>query len=105
VLAAVPLKIMGGEILCRFKERDEKYAEKQAELLAAAGLKKDTIYSSETLAKGKDLGFTATGVIDGPLLSGVRQTDEGITLTHSMVVRGQSETIRYITTHHTHHTR
>ncbi|OGJ54106.1 fructose-bisphosphatase, class II [Candidatus Peribacteria bacterium RIFCSPHIGHO2_01_FULL_49_38] len=99
VLAAVALKIMGGEILCRFKERDEKYSPKQLELLAGVGLKKETVYSSDMLAKGKDLGFTATGVIDGPLLSGVRYVD-GEIITQSVVIRGQSETLRYITTHH-----
>lgn len=95
VLAAAAVKLMGGEILARFKPKDEKHAK----LVSGAGYNTETIYTSEDLAKGTDLGFTATGVIDGPLLSGVKIVD-GITVTHSMVVRGPSETVRYITTHH-----
>ena len=57
------------------------------------------MYCAEDLAKGKDLTFTATGVIDGPLLEGVRYANGDI-ITHSLVVRGQTETMRYITTHH-----
>jgi fructose-1,6-bisphosphatase II len=51
------------------------------------------------LAKGKILTFTATGIIDGPLLSGVRYED-GKIITHSLVIRGVSGTVRYITTQH-----
>ncbi len=98
VLAAAAIKIQGGEILARFKPKDEHHTK----LVKKAGYNTKTIYTSEDLAKGKELGFTATGVIDGPLLQGVRKTDEGVTVTHSIVVRGQSNNIRYITTHHLH---
>ncbi|OGG70592.1 fructose-bisphosphatase, class II [Candidatus Kaiserbacteria bacterium RIFCSPHIGHO2_12_FULL_53_13] len=97
VLAAVAIKILGGEILCRFKPKDDHHAK----LVKKHGLTTKRTYSSEDLAKGKDLTFTATGVIDGPLLTGVRDVD-GVTITHSLVIRGQTETMRYITTHHTH---
>ena len=95
VLAAVAIKILGGEILCRFQPKDDHHAR----LVKKHGLTTRKIYSSEDLAKGKNLEFTATGVIDGPLLTGVRATD-GILVTHSLVIRGQTETMRYITTHH-----
>lgn len=95
VLAAVPLKILGGEILCRFKPKDEKHAA----LVKKSGLNTKKMYRARDLAKGRVLTFTATGVIDGPLLSGVRFTPSQI-ITHSLVIRGESGTIRYITTHH-----
>jgi fructose-1,6-bisphosphatase II len=57
------------------------------------------VYKSEDLAKGKELSFTATGVIEGPLLKGVVFEKKRI-ITHSVVIRGVSGTIRYITTHH-----
>ena len=95
VLAAVAIKILGGEILCRFKPKDEHHAE----LVKKHGLTTTKIYSAEDLAKGKDLTFTATGVIDGPLLEGVKYTEHAI-ITHSLVIRGQTETMRYVTTHH-----
>ncbi len=95
VLAAVAVKIFGGELLCRFAPINERH-------MALAKEKKldvKKIYSVKDLAKGKTLAFTATGIIDGPMLQGVRFTERGI-ITHSIVIRGKSGTIRYITTHH-----
>ena len=95
VLAGAAMKMLGGEFLCRFKPKDEHHAA----LIKRHGLNTKRIYSADDLAKGKAITFTATGVIDGPLLEGVRFTDHAI-ITHSIVIRGISGTIRYITTHH-----
>ncbi len=95
VLAAGGIKTLGGEIFARFKPKDEAHLA----LLKKHGLDTKKIYSSDTLAKGDELTFTATGIIDGPLLDGVRFTPEGA-VTHSVVMRGNTGTIRYITTHH-----
>jgi fructose-1,6-bisphosphatase II len=95
VLAAVPLKILGGEILCRFRPKDEKHAR----LVADAGLSMKKVYTAGMLARGRMLTFAATGVIDGPLLQGVR-FDGDIATTHSLVIRGESSTIRYVTAQH-----
>jgi fructose-1,6-bisphosphatase II len=97
VLAAVAIKILGGQLFCRFKPKNERHAK----LVEEAGLNTKKIFSIEDLAKGKILTFTATGVIDGPLLDGVRFT-ENSTITHSVVMRSQSGTARYITAHHRH---
>ena len=96
VLAAAAIKILGGEILCRFAPKDEK----QKKAIEDAGIKDlKKVYSREDLATGDNLTFTATGVIDGPLLRGVQFTDHRIT-THSVVMRALSGTVRYITTNH-----
>jgi len=96
VLAAVAMKVMGGEILCRFKPKKETDIPK----IKAAGVKDlNKIFTSEDMAKGKELSFTATGVIEGPLLQGV-VFEENKIITHSVVTRGISGTIRYITTYH-----
>lgn len=96
VLSAVPVKILGGEILCQFKPKKDADIPK----IKAAGVNNiDKIFTAEDLAKGKFLTFTATGVIDGPLLSGV-VFGKNKAITHSLVIRGASGTIRYITTHH-----
>ncbi|MEK7509338.1 MAG: class II fructose-bisphosphatase, partial [Patescibacteria group bacterium] len=95
VLAGVAIKILGGEMLCRFKPKNEHHAE----LVKKAGLTTKKIYSANDLAKGRMLTFTATGVIDGPLLHGVRFLEKTI-VTNSLVIRGQSGTVRYLTTHH-----
>jgi fructose-1,6-bisphosphatase II len=99
VLAAVPIKILGGEIICRFKPRNNEDA-KKIKKVGVTNLKK--IFYVNDLAQGKQLTFTATGVIDGPLLSGVIFEENKI-ITHSIVIRGMTGTIRYITTHHHHY--
>ena len=95
VLAAVAVKIMGGEILVRLKPRNDADRKEMDQM----GLNDKTIYSSEDLAKGDNLTFTATGVIDGPMLPGVIFTPDSV-LTHSVVMRSVSKTIRYINAHH-----
>lgn len=99
VLAAAAIKTLGGEILSRFKPLKESHLQE----IKKAGIKNlKKIYNSEDLAKGKQLTFTATGVIEGPLLKGV-EFKENTIVTHSLVIRGVSGTIRYITTHHHYH--
>lgn len=96
VLAAVPLKILGGRIFCRFKPRNENDKEKLRE---CGIINLEKIYTIEDMAKGDMLTFTATGVIEGPLLDGV-EFKKDITITHSLVIRAVSGTARYITTYH-----
>ena len=96
VLAAAAIKSLSGEILCRFKPRSDE-DKKMIEGMGITDLNK--IYNAEDLAKGKDITFTATGVIEGPLLQGVTFTKSRI-ITHSLVIRAHSGTVRYITTHH-----
>ncbi|MEK7618247.1 MAG: class II fructose-bisphosphatase [Patescibacteria group bacterium] len=95
VLAGVAIKILGGQLFARFSPLKDAHHQ----LLKKHGLNEKKIYSVNDLAKGKILTFTATGIIDGPLLEGVRY-QAGKIITHSLVIRGQSGTIRYITTHH-----
>lgn len=99
VLAAAAIKILGGEILARFKPLKESH-KREIEEAGIKNLKK--IYTSEDLAKGKQLTFTATGVIEGPLLRGVEFRKNSI-VTHSLVIRGISGTLRYISAHHHYH--
>lgn len=98
VLAAVPVKILGGQLYCRFTPRNAA-EEKEAHEMGIENL--DKIFSAEDLAKGNELTFTATGVIDGPLLPGIIVRNDYI-LSHSLVIRAKSGTVRYINTHHRH---
>lgn len=96
VLAAVPVKILGGQILCRFKPRSKE----DGVAIKKYGIKNiNKIFTAEDMAKGRQLTFTATGVIEGPLVKGVEFRHDR-TVTHSVVIRAKSGTIRYITTHH-----
>ncbi len=95
VLASVPIKIMGGQLLGRFAPKDAE----QSARLAAFGHDAKRVWSAAELAQGNQLTFTCTGVIEGPLLPGVVVQKDRI-ITHSLVLRGQSGTLRYVTTHH-----
>ncbi|HEX8931970.1 MAG TPA: class II fructose-bisphosphatase [Patescibacteria group bacterium] len=96
VLAATAIKILGGQILARFAPQKEAHTK----LLHESGITNiGKIYTVDDLAKGRDLTFTATGVIDGPLLNGVIVKGNQI-ITHSLVIRGISGTLRFITTYH-----
>ena len=61
-------------------------------------LEKNQIFELKDLAKG-DVMFSATGVTDGTLLKGVRiKNDEA--KTYSVVMRSQTNTVRYINAKH-----
>ena len=56
------------------------------------------VFSCEEMAKG-DVMFAATGVTTGAMLRGVRIFGQGA-ITHSMVMRSKSGTVRFIEAHH-----
>lgn len=96
VISAAALRCLGGEILCRWKPNDEKHVAR----LKKAGITKFTkVFRAQDLAKGKDVSFTATGVLAGPLVEGVT-IGASYTNTHSVVMTSNPRTIRYINTRH-----
>ena len=96
VLAAVAIKCLGGEMQARLAPKDDA----QREVLRVMGITDiSKILTLDDLAKGDELTFTATGVIDGPLLKGVRYVP-GYCLTNSVVMRVQTGTVRFLETQH-----
>jgi fructose-1,6-bisphosphatase II / sedoheptulose-1,7-bisphosphatase len=51
------------------------------------------------MAKG-DVMFAATGVTDGSMLSGIRRAGYNKSLSHSVVMRSKTGTVRYIHAEH-----
>jgi fructose-1,6-bisphosphatase class II len=96
VLAAAALRCVGGEMQGRLKPRNPQ----EIERAHAMGIKDiEKKLSIEELAAG-DVMFAATGVTDGDYLDGVHFFPGGAT-THSVVMRSQTRTMRFIhTTHH-----
>ena len=82
VLTAVAVKILGGQIFAKFAPRNDE----DRKALAERSIKETDIFSADDLARGNDPTFTATGVIDGPLLPGVVFESESI-ITHSLMTR------------------
>ncbi len=95
VISAAALRCVGGDFQGRLAFRSEE--ERQRAL--AMGVKDPArVFSAEELAGG-DVMFAATGVTMGNFLRGVRFTGDGA-VTHSVVMRSRSGTIRYIRTEH-----
>lgn len=93
VLAAAAIKCMGGEFMGRMWPRDEE--EKQSLIDEGHGDNLDRVYGLEDLAKGDGIVFVATGITDSPLLRGVKIT-ENRAVTHSVVMRSYSHTVRMV---------
>jgi fructose-1,6-bisphosphatase II / sedoheptulose-1,7-bisphosphatase len=95
VLAAAALQCIGGQMQGRlvFRNDDEKG---RAKRMGITDLTR--IYHLNDLAKG-DVMFAATGVTTGPMLRGVRRFPGGA-ITHSMVMRALTGTVRMVEAHH-----
>jgi fructose-1,6-bisphosphatase II len=95
VIAATALKCMGGAMQGKLFPRNDE--ERQA--LIDGGYDIDRVLTTEDLVAGEDVFFAATGVTHGGLLQGVQYREDRV-ITHSMVMRGRSGTVRYIDSHH-----
>ena len=95
VIAAAALRCMGGDFQGILRPRNDHEVER-AKKMGVSDINK--VYTLEELAQGHVM-FCATGVSDGPFLRGVKFRKDGAT-THSVVMRGQSGTVRHITAEH-----
>lgn len=85
VIAACAMKCLGGKIQAQLADNDGRP-------------EPGRIYTTEELVRG-DCVFVATGITNGSLLRGVRYTERGA-VTHSVFMRSQSGTIRWLRAEH-----
>jgi fructose-1,6-bisphosphatase II len=97
VLAAAALRCLGGGMQAQIWPRDE--AEQQSLIDAGWGDRLDKVYRSRDLARGTEIHFVATGISDSPLLKGV-EVHGTTAVTHSVLMRAKSGTVRYLRTEH-----
>jgi fructose-1,6-bisphosphatase II len=95
VLAAVALRCLGGQILGRFRPRNDGEAERARSM----GIDLDKVYATEELASGDELILAASGITEGDLFKGVHYFGGGAR-THSVVMTFQTGTIRFVDTVH-----
>jgi fructose-1,6-bisphosphatase II len=95
VLAACAIKGMGGQIFARLDP--QSYVEKEA--IQEAGIDVRDTLTTDTLVKTDEVFFAATGISGGTFLQGVKYSGNGA-VTHSMVIRAKTGSIRYIEAHH-----
>jgi len=96
VLAAAALKCVGGDLQAQFQPRD---AEEQKILQAAGYDKRDSVLHVDDFVRGESTMFAATGITNSDVMQGVQFVPGGA-VTHSIIMRSQSGTVRQITAHH-----
>jgi fructose-1,6-bisphosphatase II len=98
VLAAAGVKCLGGDMQCKMWPRDQN--ERQRLIDEGSEEDLDRIYTADDLANGKNIIFCATGISDSALLRGVRTKGAGTAVTHSILIRAKSKTVRFVRTVH-----
>lgn len=95
VLAAAALRCIGGQFQGRLTFRND---DERARAARWGITDMDRKYKLNDLAGGEVM-FAATGVTDGSMLRGVRRHPAGA-VTHSLVMRSKSGTVRFVETRH-----
>src|ERR671920_85932 len=97
IITACAMKCMDGVIQGRLWPKDDE--ERQRALDAGHDLDESHILRTDQLVKGDDCFFVASGITDGELMRGVHFRSQGA-VSHSLVMRSRSGTIRSITAEH-----
>ena len=95
VLTACAIRGLGGQIFARLDP--QSFVEKEA--IQSAGIDIRETLTVESLVRSEDVFFSATGISGGVFLRGVQYTGNGA-VTHSMVIRARTGSVRYIEAHH-----
>lgn len=95
VLAAAALRCMGGDFQGQLAWRNDE-EKTRAKKMGITDLNR--VYTIDELARGNVI-FAATGVTRGELLDGVKFTPGGAE-THSVVMRSETGTVRYVKAYH-----
>jgi len=92
VIAAAALLCVGGEIQCRLWPRDEN----EARLAVEDGQDLDQVLTTTDLVSSDNVFFAATGVTNGEFLRGVNFRGDSQAVTHSVIMRSKTGSIRYM---------
>jgi fructose-1,6-bisphosphatase II len=95
LLAACALKALGGAILGRLAPQSDE----ERDAIRASGFDPETILSADDLVAGDQAFFAATGITDGPLLTGVIYYGERAE-TNSLILRSKTRTRRRVFSEH-----
>lgn len=97
VLAAAAIRCMQGQMQGRLLFEDEDQIKRA--LTMCAGRDPTRKLGLRDMANGP-VFFCATGVTDGDLLQGVKPMQGGYVRTHSVMMRSESGTVRYMSAYH-----
>jgi fructose-1,6-bisphosphatase II / sedoheptulose-1,7-bisphosphatase len=95
VLAAAALRCLGGQMQGRLLFEDDGQIARARDMGITDPGK---VYDVAEMARGNVM-FAATGVTSGAMLRGVRRSGQ-VAITHSVVMRSKSGTVRFVEAHH-----
>lgn len=96
VLAAAALKCIEGE----FQGILHPVTDEQKTRCAKMGADCEKVYYLDDMVKGDEIVFAATGVSYGELLEGVKFNEHNTATTHTLVLRAETGTIRFVESTH-----
>ena len=97
ITAACGIKALRGDMQCL----PYIYRPEEERALVEKGIDPLKVMMLDDLVSSDDVYFAATGVTNGTFLQGIQPLSHGVTLSHSIVMRGATGTIRRIETEHT----
>jgi fructose-1,6-bisphosphatase II len=92
VIAAAALRCVGGEIQCRLWPRDDT----EAAWAVDEGLDLHQVITTNDLVSSDNVFFAATGVTNGEFLRGVNFRGDERAVTHSVIMRSKTGSVRYM---------
>jgi fructose-1,6-bisphosphatase II len=92
VIAAAALRCVGGEIQCRLWPRDDT----EAAWAVNEGLDLHQVITTNDLVSSDNVFFAATGVTNGEFLRGVNFRGDERAVTHSVIMRSKTGSVRYM---------
>jgi fructose-1,6-bisphosphatase II len=95
LIVACAVKALGGGMLARI----EPQSDEERNAVKEAGINTELIFSCSDLVDSNEVFFTATGITEGPLLSGITYRGNRAN-TNSMILRGITKTRRIIHAEH-----
>ncbi|MDR7869498.1 MAG: class II fructose-bisphosphatase [Tissierellaceae bacterium] len=96
VITAVALKCIGGDFQGVLAPLNDEHVARCKEM----GAQLDKVYYIDDLAKGGQMSFAATGVSYGELLEGVKYMENNTAKTHTLILRAETGTIRFMESIH-----
>src|SRR4051794_2279209 len=97
VITAAGLKCLGGDFQAKLlPQNDEEYAR-----CIAMGIENpNRVWTIDDLVKSDDCLFAASGITDGYLLKGVKESGNGLFISHSFVTSAKSKSYQFIEAYH-----
>ncbi len=108
VISAAAIRALGGDMQARLKLRNEvkgyslendKISKEEKRRCEEKGLDITKVLKLDDLAKDDQIIFSATGITTGDLLKGIKRKGDIVT-TQTLLIRGNSKTVRYINSTH-----